>query len=89
MHFLFFYYYYTNITFELFFRYYHFHLQDPQDPAHQFAKEHTFEEWLEVSPAAQNEMTKCLSGIRSEFSPSKESFEMAKVYMKIVEEEEE
>jgi len=60
-------------------RYYHFHLQDPQDPAHEFAKTHTFEEWLDLSDAAQNEMTKSLSGIRSEFYPSEESFEMAKV----------
>jgi len=62
--------------------YYHFHLQDPQDPAHEFAKTHTFEEWLEVSQGAQNEMTKCLSGIRSEFVPSQESFAMAKHHLR-------
>jgi hypothetical protein len=62
--------------------YYHFHLQDTKDPAHKFAMEHTFEEWLELSPAAQNEMTKCLSGIRSEFYPSNHSFEMAKHHLK-------
>jgi len=62
--------------------YYYFHLQDTQDPAHKFAKEHTFEEWLEESPAAQNEMTKSLSGIRSEFYPSTETFEIAKHHLR-------
>jgi len=62
--------------------YYYFHLQDYSDPAHKFATEHTFEEWLEVSEAAQNEMTKCLSGIKSEFLPSERSFEMAKYHLR-------
>lgn len=62
--------------------YYHFHLQDTQDPAHEFAVTHSFEEWLEVSQGAQNEMTKCLSGIRSEFVPSQESFAMAKHHLR-------
>lgn len=62
--------------------YYHFHLQDPEDPAHEFAMTHSFEEWLEQSQAAQNEMTKCLSGIRSEFNPSQKTFEMAKHHLR-------
>ncbi len=41
--------------------------------------DHPFEEWIEISPAAQNEMAKSLSGIRSEDEPSLETFEIAKV----------
>jgi len=62
--------------------YYHFHLQDSQDPFHEFAKRYSFDEWVERSPAAHNEMTKCLSGIRSEDEPSNKTFEIAKHHLR-------
>jgi len=56
---------------------YYYHRQHKKDPGHIFAMNHTFDEWIRLSPAGNNDQTRSLSGIRSEFNISKKTLDMA------------
>lgn len=61
---------------------YYYHLQHKKDPGHLFAKNRTFEEWIRDSPAGNNEQTRVISGMRSEFNLSQETLDMAKYHLR-------
>ncbi|EFA79705.1 putative cell number regulator [Heterostelium album PN500] len=42
---------------------YYYHRQNKRDPGHQLAMRNTFKEWLEKSPAANNEQARMLCGV--------------------------
>eukprot|EP00026_Physarum_polycephalum_P005441 Phypoly_transcript_05475.p1 GENE.Phypoly_transcript_05475~~Phypoly_transcript_05475.p1 ORF type:complete len:375 (+),score=19.68 Phypoly_transcript_05475:39-1163(+) len=61
---------------------YYYHIQHKKDPGHLFAMNRTFEEWIRDSPAANNEQTRVLSGMRSEFNISERTLDMAMYHMR-------
>lgn len=60
---------------------YYFHIQHKKDPGHAFAMNHTFEEWVRESPSGNNEQTRMISGIRSEFNITRKTLDMAKHHL--------
>eukprot|EP01112_Ceratiomyxa_fruticulosa_P008542 TRINITY_DN2216_c0_g2_i1.p1 TRINITY_DN2216_c0_g2~~TRINITY_DN2216_c0_g2_i1.p1 ORF type:complete len:355 (-),score=42.60 TRINITY_DN2216_c0_g2_i1:89-1153(-) len=53
------------------------------DPVYQLARNSTLRQWVEKSPSANNEMTRCLSGIReTEILPTNQTLQVALQHLK-------
>lgn len=61
---------------------YYYHRQHKKDPGHAFAMNHTFEEWIRLSPAGNNDQTRSVSGIRSEFNITEKTLDMATQHLR-------
>lgn len=61
---------------------YYYHLQHKKDPGHAFAMNRTFEQWIKDSPAGNNEQTRQVSGLRSQFNLTDEMFDIASYHMR-------
>lgn len=61
---------------------YYYHRQHKKDPGHDFAMNRTFEQWIIDSPAGNNEQTRQLSGLRTQFNITEEILDMAMYHMR-------
>jgi len=56
---------------------YYFHRQNEGDPGHILAVNHTFEEWLQLSPAGNNDQVRYISGISTQFHVTNRTLDLA------------
>jgi len=61
---------------------YYYHRQHKKDPGHQFAMNRTFEQWIRDSPAGNNEQTRQVSGLRSQFNITERTLDMAMYHLR-------